>query len=232
MSRRSISPSAFLERLKPYMSAYYQTALLITDDDDAAEEALGEALMDAYLEDGGGDRQAQREKLRRYVRVRSLERAGRSGDGLYAGRWRLGMPGAENVLYDALTMMPTEAQRFVMLRGFAGISQAKAASLCGIDQNTVNDIIRQALASVPDGSERMLIKMCRDITVDPDMTGIERLFERDAVTAVRGRHRSRSIPAIVLSVIGIIICMFLFWVITVLLEPSEALAFVKILSAV
>ncbi len=221
MSMNRISPQSFIEKAKPLMAGAYQTALLITDDADAAEDALGAALLDVYLDGAGGDKRALRDKLRHSVKVCAMEQAGTSRQGIdEGGDWSLGTAHGDNPLYEALLMRPRNAQRYLMLRGFAGINAGKAASMCGLDARTARLETENILKSVPGGNEREFNRLCRGILAAPDLTGVFRSFEKDAVMTAH-RHRGSRLLGFLLALAGILICMLLFWIMTVLLEPGR-----------
>lgn len=237
MKKQSISPQAFLERVRPMLGAMYQTALLVTDNAETAETALQQALLQVYLESDAHDRRALREELGRAVRDCAFTRLRDLPLAEYErGEWHGASASAvvEDPILSALlsrfSMEERELQRYVLLRFGCGVSHARAAEAAGMDSAQAKDAYAhfraRAAGAKVEAFERSLVRMCRKIlesgSAAPDSNAICRAFERDAVMAVRGQKKKRNVAAYIFCALGVLMCMLLFWLMTVLLEPSAA----------
>lgn len=237
MSKRRISPQVFLERARPSLPALYQTALLITDSAELSEAALARALFEEYsTETRPRDKRALRESLRKTTRDCALASL-RSAPLCDAerGDWR-GATGesvvddaALSALFGRFSMEEVATQRYILLRYGCGVSAqwaAEAAELTAAQaKERVERFRSRAAGANAEAFDRALTRMCRLVVTEsagsPDMSAVCRAFERDAVESLRGTRRRRNVPGYVLCAIGILLCAALFWLIAVLLEPSN-----------
>lgn len=237
MKKQNISPQMFLERIRPMLGAMYHAALLITDNAETAETALQQALLQVYLEGDSHDRRALREGLNRAVRECAFVRLRDLPLSEYErGEWH-GVSGSavvEDPILSALLsrfhMEERELQRYILLRFGCGVSHARAAEAVGMDSTQAREnyahFRARAAGARPEAFERSLARMCRKILEEnaaaPDMSAVCRAFERDAVMSVRGRKKRRNFASYIFCGVGLLVCMLLFWLIAVLLEPSSS----------
>ena len=235
MKKQNISPQAFLERARPMLGSLYHSALLITDNAETAETALQQALLQVYLEADAHDRRALREQLKKAVRECAFARLqdmpltdAERGDWHGAGGSAVVEDPVLSSLLSRFHMEDRELQRYVLLRyGFA-LSHNRAAEAAGMDPAQAKEeyahFHARAAGARSEAFERSLARMCRRILDEggaaPDMSAVCRAFERDAVMSVRSRKKKKNLPAYLFCALGIFICMLLFWVMAVLLQPE------------
>ncbi len=235
MKKQYISPQAFVERARPLLGPLYNAALLITDNSGAAETALQQGLLEVYLRSDAHDRRAMREQLMRAVRQKAFERLQEQPLSQYErGEWH-GVSGSavvEDKILSALlsrfSMEERELQRYLLLRYGCGVAHARAAEAANMNPIQARDSYAhfraRAAGARADAFERSLARMCRMLLAEnaaaPDMSAVCRAFERDAVMAVKGKRTKRNFGAYILCAIAIFVCMFLFWLMAILLEPG------------
>lgn len=247
MNRQNIAPQAFIERVRPLLDGMYHCALLITDNAEAAEGALQQALLQVYLEGELHDKRALREQLRRAVRSCAMETLrdmpltdAERGDWHGAGGTAVVEDPVLSALLSRFQMEEKELQRYLLLRYGLSLPPARAAQAAGMSAEQAKEAAARfrarAAGARPEAFERSLEKMCRRLleggAVAPDMSSVCRAFERDAVLSKRGRRKKRNFPAYVLCAVGVFLCMLLFWLVAVLLQPETAFPSAGSLSAV
>jgi hypothetical protein len=236
VTKQLISPQAFIERARPMLGAMYHTALLITDNAESAETALRQALLQVYAVNDAHDRKTLREQLKKAVRECAFARLqdmpltdAERGDWHGAGTSAVVEDTVLSALLSRFQMEDRELQRYMLLRcGFA-LSHARAAEAADMDPVQAWDAYARfrarAAGARPEAFERSLARMCRMILDEggaaPDMSAVCRAFERDAVLSERGNKKRRNLPGYILCAIGVVICMLLFWLMAVLLEPDS-----------
>lgn len=238
MKKKNISPQAFVERARPLLGPMYHSALLITDNAEMAETALKQALLQVYLDADAHDRRALREQLKKAVRECAFARLNdmpltdaEKGDWHGAGGSCVVEDAVLSALLSRFQMEEKDLQRYILLRCGFSVSHARAAEAAGMDPVQARDAYAhfraKAAGARPEAFERSLAEMCRKILegsgAAPDMSAVCRAFERDAVLSVRGKRKKRNFPAYILCAIGVAVCMALFWLIAVLLQPEAAL---------
>lgn len=219
MKKNSVSPKAYLERVRPMLGRLYTLALLITDNAVRAEEAVGEALQTVYEGQIPSSRQALREKLNRAVRTAS--RTPSAADALNGGDWFPPALPEGGPLYDRFCMLDHEQQRYIALLG-AGFSAQKAAHISGLTA-PVRESEYAAISAL----------LLSDSASAPDLGAICRAFERDAAQTDRKPRRAVSPATVLLCLIGALICIALFWLMVILIDPGMSAAdpeFLSILS--
>jgi len=247
VKRQNISPQAFIERTRPLLGAMYHSALLITDNNETAETALKQALLQVYLEADAHDRRALREQLKKAVRECAFARLAdmpltdaEKGDWHGAGVSAVVEDTVLSALLSRFQMEERDLQRYVLLRYGLSVSQAKAAEAAGMEAAKAKDDFARfrarAAGARAEAFERSLAAMCRRILDEgaaaPDMSAVCRTFERDAVLSVRGKKKKRNFPAYVLCAFGVGVCMLLFWLMAVLMQPENAFPSAEISSCV
>lgn len=237
MKKQNISPQAFIERARPLLGPMYHSALLITDNAEMAETALRQALLQVYLEADAHDRRALREQLKKAVRECAFARLSdmpltdaERGDWHGAGGSSVVEDPVLSALLSRFQMEERELQRYLLLRNGFAVSHARAAEAAGMDAVQAKEAYAhfraRAAGARPEAFERSLAAMCRKILDEggaaPDMSAVCRAFERDAVMSVRGKKKKRNFPAYILCALGVGVCMLLFWLMAVLLQPETA----------
>ena len=236
MSKRLFSPQAFLERTRPLLGGLYQVALLITDNAEAAETALRQALVETYLSDTDPrDRRALRERMRRETRSFALEQRREQNESEWeTGDWRgvagTTLPEESATLFSHFSQEDRRIQRLLLLRFGCGFPAARAAVIADMPGSQASEAIAafraRSASAGREAWERTMARMCRRLVEEPggapDMSAVCRAFERDAVGNFHVKRKRRNIPGIIFCVIGVALCALLFWLIAILLEPSHA----------
>lgn len=237
MTKQSISPQTFIERARPMLGALYHSALLITDNAETAENALQQALLQVYLEADAHDRRALREQLKKAVRDCAFARLqempltdAEKGDWHGASASAVVEDAVLSALLSRFYMEHRELQRYILLRCGFSLSHSRAAEAAGMNADEAKEeYVRfraRAAGARPEAFERSLARMCRLILEEggaaPDLSAVCRAFERDAVMSVRGKSKKRNLPMYVFCALGVLLCMLLFWLMAVLLEPDTA----------
>jgi len=243
VTKQLISPQTFIERARPMLGALYHSALLITDNAETAETALQQALLQVYNASDAHDRRALREQLKAAVRDCAFARLrdmpltdAERGDWHGAGGSSVVDDPVLSVLLSRFQMEDRELQRYLLLRYGFSLSHQRAAEASEMDPAQAREeyarFRARAAGARPEAFERSLARMCRQILDDggaaPDMSAVCRAFERDAVLSARGKKKKRNLPLLVFSALGVVLCMLLFWLMAVLLEPDSAPAAVEV----
>lgn len=238
MKKQVMAPQTFIERVRPMLDGLFHTALLITDNLTAAEAAVQESLLYVYLHGDLGSRNALFGQLSRAVRRIAFVRLQEQSLSPYeSGDWQgiSGMSVVDDPLLSTLCGLLAQeelpVQRCILLLYGCGLSLARAAEAAGMDISIAREAVARfrsrTAGTRTDAFERSLTQLCRRVlargTAAHDVSAVCRAFERDAVTALRGRRKRRiNVAGILLAGVGILLCMFLFWLMAVLLEPGTA----------
>lgn len=237
MTKKNISPQTFVERARPLLGPMYHSALLITDSAEQAENALKRALLEVYREQDAPDKRALREQLKKAVQeqafacVHDLPLSGaQQGDWHGEGVSAVVDDPVLSALASRFAMEERELQRYLLLRCGLSLAHARAAEAAGMDSAQAKEAYSRfrarAAGARTEAFERTLAQMCRKIVEEgaaaPDMSAVCRAFERDAVLSARGKKKKRNFFAYILCTLGIALCMLLFWLIAVLMQPESA----------
>lgn len=225
----------YFSRIRPIYHQLYNIAHFITGSCEQAESALQFAMMDFWMDCGGtGSRHGFREGLRGCVKRAALKSA-LSGE---AHEFDLEpidpeAPAAEkDPLYALLAAEAPQTQRLIILRLGCGMTLRRAARLVDLEPPRAQTAIRrfEARARRRRGADRakgeiQLTALARDILSTPSATAPEignifRTFEADAANVTQPNRLPSRIAHAALAVLLALLCMFVFWLTAVLMQPA------------
>ncbi len=222
----------YYSRVRPIYPYLINLAYAVGGTMDQAQYCLQCALLDVWLNrDSSASRHGLRESLRRAV-VRAALRCP-TGD---SPDWDALRPEDEStdVLLRALSQETTPLRRILVLKYGSRLSNRQIAGLMHIESRRVRQLLQRFEAraarrlSVAD-QRRFDVLMQKRIhallqvpdPAAPDMNNVFRAFEADAAAAIRPGRLPLRIVRGVLCVLLALVCMLVFWLAAVLVQPEQ-----------
>ena len=222
----------YYNRIRPIYPYLINLAYAVGGSMEQAQYCLQCALLDVWLnQELSPSRHGLRESLRRAV-VRAALRCP-SGDNSDWDALRA-EDSASDVLTRALSQEPTPLRRILALRYGAHLRNRQIACIMRVETRRVRQMLQRfevrATRRLPTADQRryetLMQKRVRALLqvpdpAAPDMNNVFRAFEADAAAAVRPSRLPWRVARGALGVLLTLICMLVFWLATVLVQPAQ-----------
>ena len=223
----------YFSRLRPICHQLFNLAHAITGSSEQAEYCLQYAMLDCWAAgDASASRHGFREGLRASVthtaqRIANTEDVDLDWNGLTVE------DGESDLLLNLIAQEPVELRRIIALRFGCSLSPRRIARLINSEPSRVQSALKRFEARVRHRlsnvdrrradfllTQKIRASLSQPSPLAPEMNSVFRTFQADAASISRPSRLPARILRGILAAILALICIAVFWLVAVLMQPA------------